>query len=134
MKRIATLLLLAALGCASTAPHTLEAATLATGVALGFSAASRAAGGCYAQCTGATACNPATGLCEETPCARCASWEMCVESPEAGWRCARRPDASISGQRAAAERKPGEVAPGVGLSPATGSVPPPPSEASPRGP
>lgn len=109
-------------GCASSAPHTVGAAAINTGLALGSAAAQRASGGCLATCTNGTVCNPNTGLCE-SPTAQA----YCEEAPGGGMRCIplqigehaqERPDANLP----------------VGVSPATGTVQPPPAEASPRGP
>jgi len=127
---VAVLALLAA--CQSTAPYTVPAALINTALAVGVSAQERAAGGCYATCAHGTVCNARTGLCDPAPCSGgCQSWETCVET-EAAWRCvpattimARTPPASAA--------IPGEVAPGIGVSPATGSVPTlPPARATPE--
>jgi hypothetical protein len=108
--------------CASSAPHTVGAAAINTGLALGGAAAQRASGRCYAVCTSGTLCNPHTGLCE-----RPAADAYCEEAPGGGMRCVplqigkeheARPDANLP----------------VGVSPATGTVQPPPAEASPRAP
>ena len=106
--------------CASSAPHTAGAAAINSGLALGEAAAQRASGGCYAVCTNGTVCNPRSGLCEKP-----AADAYCEEAPGGGMRCVplqigkeheKRPDAGLP----------------VGVSPATGSVQPPPAEASPR--
>lgn len=123
MRFLALAALLAVAGCKSSAPHTLGAAGLNTGAALGVAAAQRASGGCYATCTHGTVCNPKTGLCEAGSPAE----TYCEEAPGGGVRCVplqigkeeqKRPDANLP----------------VGVSPATGTVQPPPAEASPRGP
>ncbi len=106
--------------CKSSAPYTVPAAALNTGVALGFSAAQRAQGGCYAVCTNGTVCNPKTGLCEAPT-----SDMYCEEAPEGGMRC-------VPLQIQKTQRVETQPAVGVGVSPATGSVPPPPAESSPR--
>jgi len=122
MRRFALAALLALVGCSSSAPHTLGAAAINTGLALGTSAAQRAAGGCFAVCTNGTACNPKTGLCEA------ASLDAyCEEAPGGGMRCI---PLQIGKEE---EKRPGSTLP-VGVSPATGTVQPPPAEASPRGP
>lgn len=111
-------------GCSSSAPHTLGAAAINTGLALGTSAAQRAGGGCYATCTGGTVCNPVTGMCEAA-----AAEQVCQEAPGGGMRCVPVTVRGMVRERGAA------AAPvRTGVSPATGSVPPPPSEASPRSP
>src|SRR4051812_48407032 len=83
-----TVRMFAALLCAAgfAACHTGSASTLVgastmTALALGTSAAERAAGGCYAMCTNGTACNPRTGLCELQPCRnQCSVSEHCETS------------------------------------------------------
>ena len=108
--------------CKSSAPHTIGAAAINTGVALGTSAAQRAGGGCYAVCTNGTVCNPNSGLCEK------ASADMyCEEAPGGGTRCVPLQIGK------AHEARPGATLP-VGVSPATGTVPPPPAEGSPKSP
>jgi hypothetical protein len=109
-------------GCRSSAPYSVPSAALNTGIALGFSAAQRAQGGCYAVCTNGTVCNPKNGLCESP-----SSDVYCEEAPGGGMRC-------VPLQIGKEQRKTPEPASGVGVSPATGTVPPPPAEASPRGP
>ncbi len=104
--------------CKSSAPYTVPAAALNTGIALGVSGIERAHGGCYAVCTNGTVCNPKNGLCESAK-----ADVYCEEAPGGGMRCVPleigRPQKAPS-------------ASGIGVSPATGSVPPPPAEASPR--
>ena len=123
MRALAFASLLALAGCRSSAPHTLGAAAINTGVAATVAGAQRASGGCYATCAHGTVCNPKTGLCES----RDVSQTYCEEAPGGGVRCIPlqigkeeqpRPDANLP----------------VGVSPATGTVQPPPAEASPRGP
>jgi hypothetical protein len=114
-------LALAAVSCKSSAPYTVPAAAINTGLALGAAAAQRSQGGCYAVCTHGTVCNPKTGLCEST-----SADVYCEPDPAGGTRC-------VPLQIGRKEPAP-QPAAGVGISPATGSVPPPPAEASPRGP
>lgn len=114
-------LALAAAACGSSMPYTVPAAAINTGLALGAAAAERAQGGCYAVCTHGTVCNPRNGLCE-SPSADV----YCEEAPGGGTRCVPL--------QIGTERPAPPPASGVGISPATGSVPPPPAEASPRGP
>lgn len=111
--------------CTSSAPYTLGAAAVNTSLALGAAAAQRAAGGCYAICTGGTVCNPVNGMCEAA-----AAEQVCQEAPGGGMRCVP----VVSARGMAREKEGGQVQPPVraGVSPATGAVPPPPSEASPR--
>lgn len=115
---LALAVLLAA--CKSSAPYTVPAAVLNTGIALGSAAGQRAAGGCWAVCTHGTVCNERTGLCEAAGPDR-----YCQEAPGGGVRC-------IPLEIGKEEDRKGAASP-VGISPATGSVPPPPSESSPRG-
>ena len=117
MKRLAPLLALASAACASSAPYTVPSALANTALALGAAAESRASGGCVAQCVGGTVCNPRTGWCE--PLA-----QVCVGAEADTPACQQqRPTVSTS--------RPVQTAPGLGtsplgISPATGSVPPPP--------
>lgn len=110
-------------GCASSASHTVGAAAINSALALGTAAAQRASGGCYATCTGGAVCNPKTGLCEKRPPPE----EYCEEAPGGGLRCVPLRIGKEHPER------PGADLP-VGVSPATGTVQPPPAEASPRGP
>jgi hypothetical protein len=79
--------LLSVLGCRTGQVSNLTGAITMTALAVGASAASRAAGGCIAVCTGGTACNPRTGLCEVLPCRNlCSPNEHCEQS-YAGDKC-----------------------------------------------
>ncbi len=109
-------------GCGSTAPYTLGAAAINTAVAVGASAAQRAEGGCYATCTHGTVCNARTGLCEAAE-----TGQYCEEAPGGGMRCV---PLEIGKKQ---EPAPEATLP-VGVSPATGTVQPPPAEASPHRP
>jgi len=126
MKRAALAALLALAGCKSSAPYTLPAAAINTGLAAGVSGVQRAAGGCYATCTHGTVCNPRTGWCEAAKVD-----EYCEEAPGGGMRCV---PVTATPLVAADQKAPTSAALPIGISPATGSTPPPPSEASPRGP
>ena len=103
-------------GCKSSAPYSLPAAGLNTALAAGASIAQRSAGGCYAQCVGGTICNPNTGFCE-SPGAVC----LGVDSDPLS--CLNRPgttmDTAASGPGSGIFNSP------FGISPLTGSVPPP---------
>jgi hypothetical protein len=124
MKRLALAAAAAALAaCASSAPHTAGAAAINSGLALGTAAAVRSAGGCYAVCTNGTVCNPNTGLCETPATADV----YCQEAPGGGMRCV---PLQLGKEH---EQRPGNQLP-VGVSPATGTVQPPPAEASPKAP
>jgi hypothetical protein len=121
MKRLLLAVAMSLSACASSAPHTVGAAAINTGLALGTAAAQRAGGGCYAVCTNGTVCNPNTGLCETHT-----ADAYCEEAPGGGMRCV---PLQIGKER---EARPGATLP-VGISPATGTAQPPPAEASPRG-
>ncbi len=115
----------AAVGCRSSAPYTVPAAALNSAIAVGAALEQRAAGGCYANCTHGTVCNPRTGLCEAASAA-----EVCDQGETGAVRCV--PVVGVSRPAEGAVAKP--PAPPIGVSPATGSVPPPPAEASPKPP
>jgi predicted small lipoprotein YifL len=113
--------LLALAACGSSAPYTLPSAAINTAIAASASAVQRSAGGCYAQCVGGTVCNPRNGFCE-SPGAVCIGMESDPPS------CLNRPGTTM-----------GTTTPGpagangvndglfpLGVSPATGTVPPPP--------
>jgi len=105
-------------GCGSSAPYTLPSAAINTALAAGAAAAQRSAGGCYAQCVGGTVCNPRNGFCE-SPGAVCIGMESDPPS------CLNRPGTTMQ------TTVPGPAGTGdaplpLGISPATGSVPPPP--------
>ncbi len=121
MKRLAlaAVALAAAAACKSSAPYTVPAAALNTGIALGLAGAERAKGGCYAVCTNGTVCNPRNGLCESAK-----ADVYCEEAPGGGMRCVPL--------QIGREQKAPQPAGAIGVSPATGTVPPPPAEASPR--
>jgi len=73
--------------CKTGSPDTAIGAATMTAAAIGASAASRAAGGCIAMCTGGTVCNPRTGLCDPAPCGgRCDPSEHC-EATFSSSRC-----------------------------------------------
>lgn len=124
---------LLAAACGSTAPYTIPAAALNSAIAVGAAAAERASGGCFAVCTNGTVCNPHTGYCEAattSPCGRgCQPGEICVEGPGGLGRCVSATPNVVVGQAGAGQTGSGSP---VGVSPATGTVPPPPAEASPR--
>ena len=125
---IAGLLFLALAACKSSAPYTVPAAAINTTLAVGAALRQRAEGGCYASCAPGTVCNPRTGYCEEQACMNCQAWEVCALS-DAVWRCVPAVDASIPSiaqKRPTPTGPPGELAPGVGISPRTGTAPPPP--------
>jgi hypothetical protein len=64
----------------------LAGATAETAAAVGSSGLQRSAGGCYANCTSGTVCNPRTGLCERAPCdGSCGAGEHCESSYSKSW-------------------------------------------------
>jgi hypothetical protein len=110
-------------GCKSSAPYTLPAAAINSALAVGASAAQRSAGGCYAQCVGGTVCNPRTGFCEQAAA-------ICLGQPSDPPSCLNRPGTTM-GTAAQVPGAAGVTNSPIGISPATGSVPPPPAGASP---
>lgn len=112
--------LAAAAACRSSAPYTVPSAAINSAIALGAAGVQRAQGGCYAVCTNGTACNPRNGLCEPVGPANA----YCEEAPGGGVRCV---PLEIGKQRSATT-----PALPVGVSPATGTAPPPANESSPR--
>jgi hypothetical protein len=124
--RILPVVALAALAsCRSSAPYTVPSAAINLAAAAATSLGQRATGGCYAVCVGGTACNAATGTCEPIAEFRCIGTE--TASPI----CSQAGPTMSTSQ---AVQLPGALTPVLGVSPATGSVPPPPAEASPRPP
>jgi hypothetical protein len=125
MRRLGVLLAAAAVaGCQSSAPYTLPAAALNSALAVGAALEQKAAGGCYATCSHGTVCNPRTGYCESPSAA-----EVCDQAN----RSRALPVMGVSRRREGAPPA-GLLGTGIGVSPATGSVPPPPAEASPKPP
>ena len=104
--------------CGSSAPYTIPSAAINTAIAAGASAAQRSAGGCYAQCVGGTVCNPRNGFCE-SPGAVCLGMDSDPPS------CLNRPGTTM-GTTTAGPGRTESLSP-LGVSPATGSVPPPPA-------
>ncbi len=74
--------------CAGGSKAALAAANVGIGVLA--SGASRAAGGCFATCTGSDICNTETGFCESNPCHRCSYIQHC-EAYGAIPRCVDNP-------------------------------------------
>lgn len=108
-------------GCRSSAPYTLPSVAINTAIAASASAVQKSAGGCYAQCVGGTICNPRSGFCE-SPGAVCIGMESDPPS------CLNRPGTTM-GTSTTGPQGTGGVNDGLfpfGVSPATGSVPPPP--------
>ena len=124
--RHAALLLLALSACKSTAPYAVQSAAINTALAAAVAGVSVANGGCVAQCGPGTSCNQKSGLCEPAP------EFVCVGGNLNSGLCTNRPDDLSTAQPATAG--PGSLPANLGISPATGTVPPPPSEASPRPP
>jgi uncharacterized protein YceK len=111
-------------GCKSTAPHTGPAMAINTALAATVAAVSVASGGCVAVCTNGLVCNPKSGLCEKPPDFKCLG-----PDPATGL-CDKRPE-DMNAARAAESRS-STLPASLGISPATGSVPPPPAESSPK--
>jgi hypothetical protein len=124
--RHAALLLLGLAGCRSSAPYAMQSAAINTALAATVAGVSVAHGGCVAQCLPGTVCNQKTGFCDPAPEFRCVGGNL-----NSGL-CANRPDDLSTAQPGATG--PGSLPANLGISPATGTVPPPPSEASPRPP
>ena len=110
-------------GCKSSAPYTMPAAAINSAIAVGAAAAQRSAGGCYAQCVAGTVCNPRTGFCEQPGA-------VCLGQPSDPPSCLSRPGSTM-GTAAQVPGAAGTAGSPIGVSPATGSVPPPPASASP---
>jgi len=126
--RLPALVALAMLAsCRSSAPYTVPSAAINLAAAAATSLRQRAAGGCYAVCAGGTACNAATGMCEPVAEFRC------IGSETASPICSQ-PGPTLGTSQTLQPVAPGGLVPVLGVSPATGSVPPPPAEASPRPP
>ena len=111
-------LALALVGCRSSAKYTVPSAAINTAIAAGAAAAQRSAGGCYAQCVGGTVCNPHNGFCE-SPGAVCIG--MASDPPSCLNRAGTTMGTSTAGPGGA-----GDTLFPLGVSPATGTVPPPP--------
>jgi hypothetical protein len=119
-------LLLALAACKSSAPHNMPAMAINTALAAAVAGASVAKGGCVAICTQGWVCNPKTGLCEAPVEFKCVGGNL-----NSGL-CSNRPEDLSAAQ--AGSPAPGSLPASLGISPATGSTPPPPAEASPRPP
>ncbi|MGA8892692.1 MAG: hypothetical protein WB493_14060 [Anaeromyxobacteraceae bacterium] len=115
---LALVLAAGATGCKSSAPYTIPAAAINSALAVGVSAAQRSAGGCYAQCVGGTICNPRTGFCESPAV-------VCVGAEADSLACLNRPGATMNTGTQVPGASPALPGP-LGISPATGTVPPPP--------
>ena len=117
---------LALAGCKTSAPYAVQSAAINTALAAAVAGASVASGGCVAQCLPGTTCNGKTGLCEPTPEFKCVGGDL-----NSGL-CSNRPDDLSTAQQKARTTLP--LPANLGISPATGTVQPPPAEASPRPP
>jgi hypothetical protein len=121
MRALVAIAALALASCTSSAPHTMAAAAVHSGLAAGFAATERAAGGCFAVCTNGTVCNPHSGFCEpadhviDPALAVCMPGEPCQKSSN---------EPAVAQTRPLGARQPNEVLPGVGLSPVSGTAPP----------
>jgi len=129
-RRGCALALVALLGCKSTAAYTVPSALINTALAVGVGAQERAGGGCWAVCAYGTVCDAKSGLCvkEASACGSpCQPWEVCTQDEAAAWRC-QPSNAIVTGAHSAGATAPGEVIPGLGVSPATGAAPPLPTD------
>ncbi len=124
-RSLALVLAVALASCKSSAPYTLPAAAINTGLAAAVSGIQRSQGGCYATCVGGTVCNTRTGFCDPAGSIVCLGMESDPPS------CLLRPGATTMGTSAQMPGAGGETVSPIGISPATGSVPPPPTGASP---
>lgn len=123
--RAAAIVLSLLCACSSSGPYTVPAAAINTALGLGASAQQRAAGGCFATCAYGTVCNARTGFCEPSPCGTCGAGESCVVV-NGGWKCGTEAEASSAASTVRTNLPPpGQVVPGLGISPRTGSGPPP---------
>jgi hypothetical protein len=122
--RHAAVLLLALGACKTSAPHGMEAAAINTALAAVVAGVSVANGGCVAQCEPGRLCNQKTGLCDPAPEFRCVGGNL-----NSGL-CANRPEDMSAAQLGTPANS--ALPSNLGISPATGSTPPPPAEASPR--
>lgn len=104
--------------CKSSAPYTLPAAAVNSALAVGVSTLQRTQGGCFAQCVGGTVCNPATGFCEK-------AGVVCIGAEATSMECIGKGGTPTSIGADGPTLAPPTPFP-VGISPATGSVPPPP--------
>lgn len=96
----------AALSCHTGSANTITGAAVMTSLAVGASAANRAAGGCYAVCQQGERCNEKTGLCEALPCrGQCRADETCEEG-FFGVKCLPGPALSVSSQAVPASTAP----------------------------
>jgi hypothetical protein len=97
---------LAIASCHTGSSNTIAGAAVMTSLALGASAANRAAGGCYAVCQQGETCNEATGLCEVMRCrGKCRADESCEEG-FFGIKCIPGPALSVSTGATAVNVKP----------------------------
>src|SRR5437764_14093779 len=86
----------ALVSCHTGSSNTMAGAAIMTTLALGSSAANRAAGGCYAVCQQGERCNEKNGLCEALPCrGLCRADESCEEG-FFGVKCLPGPALSVS--------------------------------------
>ncbi|MCA9549525.1 MAG: hypothetical protein KC933_05775 [Myxococcales bacterium] len=78
MRRWLYIGVLALCGCGAASGASVTGAAVMGTLAAASAVASRASGGCYAECTHGTICNAATGMCERTPCGgACQEGETC---------------------------------------------------------
>jgi hypothetical protein len=109
---------LALVGCRSSASHTVPSAAINGAIAAAAAAAQRSGGGCYAQCVGGAVCNPRNGFCESPG-------TVCIGTPSDPPSCLNRAGTTM-GTSATGPGGTGDAPFPLGVSPATGTVPPPP--------
>ena len=111
MARVAVTLFLLFAACKTGSSNQLLGAAAISSLAVGAAAASRAAGGCIAICTGETFCNPRSGLCEALPCrGKCGSGERCAQTMT-DIRCVPDTMTGVEGKASAASSKAPAIVP-----------------------
>src|SRR5258706_8387123 len=96
----------ALVSCHTGSSNTMAGAAIMTSLALGASAANRAAGGCYAVCQQGERCNESNGLCEALPCRRLCRGDETCEEGFFGVKCPPGPALSISSSALPASTRP----------------------------
>jgi hypothetical protein len=120
MARFTLTLLLLLAACRTGNVSQMTGAATMTSLAIGAAAASRAAGGCIAICTGETFCNPKSGLCESLPCqGKCGSGEHCAQTMT-DIRCVPDTMTGVESKASAASKGPA-IVPVTPPNPSTGS-------------
>ena len=121
MAKVTLTLLLLLAACRTGNVSQLTGAAAISSLAIGAAAASRAAGGCIAICTGETFCNPRSGLCESLPCqGKCGSGERCAQTMT-DIRCVPDTMIGVESKASAASSKAPAIVPVTPPNPSTGS-------------